>query len=65
VVQRADDTEEAVERRLQLYQEQTVPIVNFYKGLGKLVVVDGVGDGDVVFRRIVNEIDERFAIEAK
>jgi adenylate kinase len=65
VVQRADDTEEAIERRLELYEEQTVPIVNFYKGLGKLVVVDGVGDGDVVFRRIVNEVDERFATESK
>jgi len=61
VVQRADDTEEAVNRRLELYEQQTVPIVDFYKGLGKLVVVDGVGNGDEVFKRIVNEIDEHFA----
>jgi adenylate kinase len=65
VVQRADDTEEAVGRRLELYEQQTVPIVDFYKGLGKLVVVDGVGDGDDVFRRIVNEIDEHFASESR
>jgi adenylate kinase len=63
VVQRADDTEESVARRLELYEEQTVPIVDFYKGLGKLVVIDGVGDGDDVFQRIVNEIDEHFASE--
>lgn len=65
VVQRADDTEEAVGRRLELYEQQTVPIVDFYKGLGTLVVVDGVGNGDEVFKRIVNEIDEHFASESR
>ena len=65
VVQRADDTEEAVGRRLELYEQQTVPIVDFYKGLGKLVVVDGVGNGDEVFKRIVTEIDEHFASESR
>jgi adenylate kinase len=65
VVQRADDTEEAIERRLELYEELTVPIVDFYKGLGKLVVVDGVGTGDEVFERIVAEIDGHFASERR
>jgi adenylate kinase len=65
VVQRADDTEEAIERRLALYEEQTIPIVDFYKGLGKLVVVDGVGEGDDVFKRIIAEIDEHFASELR
>ena len=50
VVQRDDDTEEAVTRRLEVYERQTVPIIDFYANLGKLVVVDGVGDGDEVFR---------------
>jgi adenylate kinase len=65
VVQRADDTEEAVRRRLELYEQQTVPIVDFYKGLGKLVFVDGAGNGDEVFKRIVNEIGERFTSESR
>jgi adenylate kinase len=65
VVQRADDTEESVARRLELYEEQTVPIVDFYKGLGKLVVVDGAGTGDEVFGRIVNEIGQHFASLAR
>jgi adenylate kinase len=64
VVQRADDTEESVARRLELYEEQTVPIVDFYEGLGKLVVVDGVGTGDEVFGRIVAAIDDHVASEA-
>jgi adenylate kinase len=57
VVQREDDTEEAVRRRLELYDEVTVPIIDFYRKLGKLVVVDGVGDGDDVFDRLVDVVD--------
>jgi adenylate kinase len=59
VVQRDDDTEEAVARRLDIYERQTVPIIEFYRELGKLVVVDGIGDGDVVFDRLLKEIEGR------
>src|SRR5262249_28234063 len=51
VVQREDDTEEAVMRRLELYEEETVPIVDFYRRLDKLVVVDGTGSGGDVSPR--------------
>jgi adenylate kinase len=61
VVQREDDTEEAVRRRLDLYEEVTVPIVDFYDRVGKLAVVDGVGEGDDVFKRLVEVIDDRRA----
>ena len=37
-----------------------MPIIDFYANLGKLVVVDGVGDGDEVQERLVKEIDGRF-----
>jgi adenylate kinase len=59
VVQRDDDTEEAVLRRLELYNEETVPIIDFYRRLGRLVVVDGTGDGDEVFARLVEQVDRR------
>ena len=59
VVQREDDTEEAVMRRLELYEEETVPIVDFYRDLDKLVVVDGTGTGDDVFARLVTQVDQR------
>jgi len=59
VVQREDDTEEAVMRRLELYQEETVPIIDFYRRLGKLVVVDGTGSGEDVFARLVVQVDQR------
>jgi adenylate kinase len=59
VVQRDDDTEEAVANRLQIYARQTVPIIDFYQKLGKLSVVDGVGDGDEVNERLLKEINQR------
>ena len=54
---RADDTEEAITRRLELYEEQTAPLVAYYDGLGVLVTVDGVGEVDEVFARVVKAVD--------
>lgn len=59
VVQRDDDTEEAIDRRLELYETETVPIIDYYRDRGVLVVVDGVGEGEEVFERIVKAIDAR------
>ena len=59
VKQRDDDTEEAVERRLQLYEEETVPIIDYYREQGILVRVDGVGEGDEVFGRLTMVADGR------
>jgi adenylate kinase len=59
VVQRDDDTEEAVMRRLELYEKETVPIIDFYRKLGKLVVVDGSGDSDDVFAQLVEQVERR------
>jgi len=56
---RDDDTEEAVERRLQLYEQETVPIIDYYRKRGLLTVVDGVGEGDEVFERLVKVVDDR------
>jgi adenylate kinase len=61
VRQRDDDTEEAVERRLELYDQETVPIIDHYASIGLLVVVDGVGEGDEVFERLVKVVDDRVA----
>ncbi len=59
VRQRDDDTEEAVERRLELYESETVPIIDYYRARGQLEVVDGVGEGDEVFDRLVAVVDAR------
>lgn len=59
VVQRDDDTPEAVNRRLDLYETQTAPLIEFYGNQGRLVVVDGIGRPDDVFRRLTEAIDLR------
>jgi adenylate kinase len=59
VRQRDDDTEDAVERRLALYERETVPIVDYYRALGLLTVVDGVGEGDEVFDRLLKVCTEQ------
>jgi adenylate kinase len=41
VVQRPDDTPEAIERRLSLYDEQTAPLLDYYRRRGMLQTVDG------------------------
>ncbi len=40
VVQRDDETEEAIEHRLEVYNEQTAPLVDFYRNEGLLVTVE-------------------------
>lgn len=59
VVQRADDTPEAVNRRLDLYETQTAPLIDYYGSAGRLVVIDGVGTPDQVFSRLTSAIDAR------
>ncbi|MCW5581099.1 MAG: adenylate kinase [Luteimonas sp.] len=53
---RADDNPESVRKRLQVYDEQTAPVIEFYRQHGQLTVVDGVGSLDEVFARIVEAI---------
>jgi adenylate kinase len=59
VVQRDDDTEDAVRRRLTLYEEQTRPLLAFYADTGKLVTVNGLATPDEVFAAITVAIGER------
>ena len=53
---RADDSPDAVRKRLAVYQEQTAPVVDYYRNLGKLAHLDGVGTLDEVFTRITEAL---------
>jgi adenylate kinase len=59
VVQRDDDTVEAITRRLEIYERQTAPLVEWYRSRGLLAVVNGVGSPDAVTARLGRKIDER------
>ncbi|MGH8992445.1 MAG: adenylate kinase [Acidimicrobiia bacterium] len=56
VVQRDDDTEEAVTRRLDLYETETRPLLDFYDERGVLTRVNGTGTVDEVFDRMLKQI---------
>ncbi|UCC18112.1 MAG: adenylate kinase [Dehalococcoidales bacterium] len=51
--QRADDTEETVKKRLQVYFTETAPLIDYYSRAGQLLQIDGEGNVDDVSRRIV------------
>jgi adenylate kinase len=59
VVQRDDDTEEAIRHRLQLYAEQTEPLIAWYQERDLLAAVDGMGHPDEVTRRLIRAVDTR------
>jgi len=56
VVQRADDTEDAVRKRLDLYAAETLPLVGLYRDRGLLAEVDGLGSPDDVFTRLLTAV---------
>lgn len=49
---RADDTEDVIRRRLEVYAEQTAPLLETYADRGLLVQVDGMGEVDAVTERL-------------
>jgi adenylate kinase len=59
VVQREDDTEAAIQRRLDVYAQQTEPLVAYYLSQDRLAPVDGTGDPEQVTARLRRAIDAR------
>jgi adenylate kinase len=59
VIQRPDDTEEAIRRRLEIYEQETAPLVAWFLERDMLVIVDGTGHPDTVTVRLVRAIDAR------
>ena len=56
---RADDTEGVIRRRLEVYEEQTAPLVNSYAERNLVVTVDGLGAVDEVTARIMAALSAR------
>ncbi|MEY2955097.1 MAG: hypothetical protein RL530_698 [Actinomycetota bacterium] len=56
---RADDTEEVIRRRLEVYEEQTAPLINTYGARDLVVTVDGLGAVDEVTERILGALAAR------
>ncbi|HJP38000.1 MAG: adenylate kinase [Gammaproteobacteria bacterium] len=52
LIQRADDNEETIGNRLDVYRQQTEPLIEYYQSAGLLRKVDGQGDMDAVYGRL-------------
>jgi adenylate kinase len=59
VVQRADDTPEAIQKRLDLYERETAPLIDWYQERDLLTEVDGLGPAEEVTTRLVAAVDAR------
>jgi len=53
---RADDTEDTIRNRFNVYQEQTAPLLDTYGERGIVVTIDGLGDIDDVTERILKAL---------
>jgi len=56
---RSDDTDEIIRKRLDVYTEQTAPLVQVYQSRGLVVEVDGLGEIDEVTGRIIAALASR------
>jgi adenylate kinase len=56
---RSDDNLETIKKRLDIYNSQTAPVIDFYKADGKLANIEGFGTIDDIFQLIVKEIDAK------
>lgn len=56
---RTDDTEPVIRRRMEVYTEQTAPLIKAYAERGLVVTVDGIGAVDEVTERIVAALTEK------
>lgn len=56
LIHRKDDTKKIVEQRLKLYQEQTAPLITYYKKQNRFITINGNGTAKEVFNRIQQSI---------
>ena len=54
--QRADDKAETVRKRLEVYFKETSPLIDYFKGTGKLLEINGEGPTSVINRRILEAL---------
>ena len=56
LIQRKDDNEETVKKRLEVFHTQTAPVISFYEKEGILKKIDGSGEPGEVFERLLDRL---------
>jgi len=57
LIQRDDDKEDVVKERLEVYEKETIPVVEYYKNKDLLAEIDGEGTPDQVFKLALNALN--------
>ena len=57
--QREDDTEEAIKKRWQQYEEETAPVLGYYKNQGKLAEIDASKEVKEIYPNIIHVLKEK------
>lgn len=57
--QRNDDTESIIRRRLNVFNENTKPVLGYYKSQGKAITINGIGSIDEVNKEIISTLEKR------
>jgi adenylate kinase len=58
LIMRPDDSPESISHRLEVYEQQTAPLIKYYKNLGLLISIDAEPDPDTVFVRVKEMLTE-------
>lgn len=58
LIEREDDKEETIRRRLQVYRKQTEPLIGYYENQGLLETVNGLGETGEVFARVSKALEK-------
>jgi adenylate kinase len=56
--QRPDDTRETAKKRLEVYFQQTQPLINYYQAQGKLIKIDGEQNIELVNKELMKAVDD-------
>jgi adenylate kinase len=59
IYQRDDDKESVIARRLEVYGEQTAPIIDFYKQAGLLITVAAIGEVNVITENVIRALSTK------
>ncbi len=57
IIQRTDDTQEGILKRLQIFKEETLPIIDYYKEQDKLIEINGAQSIEEVYENILRELE--------
>lgn len=56
IIQRIDDTEEGIIKRLKVFEDETMPVINYFRGKGLVIEINGEQTQDEVFREVLRKI---------